>query len=63
MTSSTLGMLTQITLVGATLTAMVAGLMFCFAHTVMPGLATLDDSNHVKASGASMCRSRTRGCS
>ena len=40
MTSSTLGLLTQFTLVGATLTAMVAGLMFCFDHTVMPGLAT-----------------------
>lgn len=52
MTSSTLDLLTQITLVGAPLmTAMVAGLMFCFAHTVMPGLVTLDDSDHVTAFG------------
>ena len=52
MTSSTLGLLTQITLVGATLTtAMVAGLMFCFDRTVMPGLVTLDDGDHVKAFG------------
>ena len=32
------------TLLGATLaTAMVTGLLFCFAHSVMPGLRTLDD--------------------
>jgi len=37
-------------LVGATLsTAMVAGLLFCFAHCVMPGLATLDARDHLTA--------------
>jgi uncharacterized membrane protein len=40
-TTATLGIAT---LLGATLaTAMVAGLLFCFAHSVMPGLGTLDD--------------------
>ena len=35
---------------GATLaTAMVAGLMFCFAHSVMPGLGTLDDRGFLAA--------------
>jgi len=38
------------TLMGATLaTAMVAGLMFCFAHSVMPGLGTLDDRGFLTA--------------
>lgn len=38
------------TLVGATLaTAMVAGLLFCFAHSVMPGLGTLDDREFLTA--------------
>ena len=37
-------------LMGATLTtAMVAGLLFCFAHLVMPGLATLDDRGYLTA--------------
>ena len=37
-------------LLGATLTtAMVAGLLFCFAHLVMPGLATLDDRAYLTA--------------
>lgn len=39
-----------VALVGATLTtAMVAGLLFCFAHLVMPGLATLDDRGYLTA--------------
>lgn len=38
------------TLLGATLaTAMVAGLLFCFAHSVMPGLRTLDDRGFLVA--------------
>lgn len=38
------------TLVGATLaTAMVAGLLFSFAHSVMPGLGTLDDRGFLAA--------------
>ena len=42
--------LASASLVGATLaTAMVAGLMFCFAHSVMPGLGTLDDSDFLTA--------------
>ena len=46
-TTTTLG---AATLIGATLaTAMVAGLMFCFAHSVMPGLGTLDDSGFLDA--------------
>lgn len=46
-TTTTLG---AATLVGATLaTAMVAGLMFCFAHSVMPGLGTLDDRGFLAA--------------
>jgi uncharacterized membrane protein len=46
-TTSTFG---AATLVGATLaTAMVAGLMFCFAHSVMPGLGTLDDRGFLGA--------------
>lgn len=37
-------------LMGATLTtAMVAGLLFCFAHLVMPGLATSDDRGYLSA--------------
>ncbi len=37
-------------LIGATsATAMVAGLFFCFAHSVMPGLATLDDGGFLMA--------------
>ena len=37
-------------LVGATVsTAMVAGLMFVFAHSVMPGLGTLDDRGFLTA--------------
>ena len=37
-------------LVGATLTtAMVSGLLFCFAHLIMPGLATLDDRAYLTA--------------
>lgn len=37
-------------LLGATLTtAMVAGLLFCFAHLIMPGLATLDDRAYLTA--------------
>lgn len=40
-TTTTLG---AVTLLGAILaTATVAGLLFCFAHSVMPGLGTLDD--------------------
>lgn len=40
-TTTTLGV---VTLMGATVTtAMVAGLLFCFAHSVMPGLGTLED--------------------
>ncbi|QBX55126.1 DUF1772 domain-containing protein [Nocardioides seonyuensis] len=40
-TTTTLGV---VTLMGATITtAMAAGLLFCFAHSVMPGLGTLDD--------------------
>lgn len=40
-TTTTLG---AVTLMGATLaTAMVAGLLFSFAHSVMPGLGALDD--------------------
>lgn len=35
---------------GATLTtAMVAGLLFCFAHSAMPGLGTLDDRDFLTA--------------
>ena len=46
-TTTTLG---AATLMGATLaTAMVAGLMFCFAHSVMPGLGTLDDRGYLTA--------------
>ena len=46
-TTTTLG---AATLMGATLaTAMVAGLMFCFAHSVMPGLGTLDDRGFLTA--------------
>jgi uncharacterized membrane protein len=42
--------LSTVVLVGATLTtAMVAGLLFCFAHLVMPGLATLDDHGYLTA--------------
>lgn len=38
------------TLVGATLaTAMVAGLLFAFAHSIMPGLGTLDDRGFLTA--------------
>ena len=38
------------TLIGATVTtAMVAGLLFCFAHLVMPGLGTLDDRGFLTA--------------
>ncbi len=38
------------TLMGATLaTAMVAGLMFSFAHSVMPGLGALDDRGFLTA--------------
>ncbi|HEX6685787.1 MAG TPA: hypothetical protein VF062_23630 [Candidatus Limnocylindrales bacterium] len=38
------------TLMGATLaTAMVAGLLFSFAHSVMPGLGTLDDRGFLTA--------------
>lgn len=38
------------TLLGALLTtAMVAGLLLCFTHLVMPGLGTLDDRAHVVA--------------
>lgn len=41
---TTTAMLGAATLMGATLaTAMVAGLLFCFAHSVMPGLGTLHD--------------------
>lgn len=41
MTTTTAG---TVTLLGATVaTAMVAGLLFTFAHSVMPGLATLGD--------------------
>ncbi|MBK8460485.1 MAG: anthrone oxygenase family protein [Micropruina sp.] len=46
-TTTTLG---ATTLMGATLaTAMVAGLLFCFAHSVMPGLGTLDDRGYLTA--------------
>jgi uncharacterized membrane protein len=46
-TTSTLG---AATLMGATLaTAMVAGLLFSFAHSVMPGLGTLDDRGFLAA--------------
>ena len=46
-TTTTLG---AATLLGATLTtAMVAGLLFCFAHSVMPGLGTLDDRGFLAA--------------
>ena len=38
------------TLLGATVaTAMVAGLLFAFAHSVMPGLGTLDDRGFLAA--------------
>ncbi len=38
------------TLMGAIVaTVMVAGLMFCFAHSVMPGLGTLDDRGFLTA--------------
>jgi uncharacterized membrane protein len=47
MTTTTLG---AATLTGATITtAMVAGLMFVFAHSVMPGLSALDDSAYLAA--------------
>ena len=37
-------------LTGATVTtALVAGLLFCFAHSVMPGLGTLDDRSFLTA--------------
>jgi uncharacterized membrane protein len=46
-TTTTLG---AATLMGALLTtAMVSGLMFCFAHSVMPGLGTLDDRGYLTA--------------
>lgn len=46
-TTTTLG---AATLLAATLaTAMVAGLLFVFAHSVMPGLATLDDRGYLTA--------------
>ena len=46
-TTTTLG---AATLMGAALaTAMVAGLLFCFAHSVMPGLGTLDDRGFLAA--------------
>lgn len=46
-TTTTLG---AATLMGATLaTAMVAGLLFVFAHSVMPGLGTLDDRSFLTA--------------
>jgi uncharacterized membrane protein len=46
-TTTTLG---AATLMGATLaTAMVAGLLFSFAHSVMPGLGTLDDRGFLAA--------------
>jgi uncharacterized membrane protein len=46
-TTTTLG---AATLMGATLTtAMVAGLLFCFAHSVMPGLGALDDRGYLAA--------------
>lgn len=46
-TTTTLG---AATMMGATLsTALVAGLMFCFAHSVMPGLGTLDDHGYLTA--------------
>lgn len=46
-TTSTLG---AATLTGAVFTtAMVAGLMFCFAHSVMPGLGTLGDRGFLTA--------------
>jgi len=42
--------LSNATLMGATITtAMVAGLLFCFAHSVMPGLGTLDDRSFLTA--------------
>lgn len=45
-TTTTLGAAT----LGATLaTAMVAGLLFSFAHSVMPGLGTLDDRGFLAA--------------
>lgn len=48
MTTTT--MLGAATLMGATLaTAMVSGLLFSFAHSVMPGLATLDDRDYLTA--------------
>lgn len=46
-TTTTLG---AATLMGATLaTAMAAGLLFAFAHSVMPGLGTLDDRGFLTA--------------
>lgn len=46
-TTSTLGVAT---LLGATVaTAMVAGMLFAFAHSVMPGLGTLDDRGFLTA--------------
>lgn len=46
-TTTTLG---AATLMGATVTtAMVAGLLFCFAHSVMPGLGDLDDRGYLAA--------------
>lgn len=47
---TTTSMLGAATLMGAVLaTAMVAGLLFCFAHSVMPGLGTLDDRGFLTA--------------
>lgn len=47
LTTTTLG---AATLMGAALaTAMVAGLLFSFAHSVMPGLGTLDDRGFLAA--------------
>lgn len=47
MTTTTLG---TAFVLGATLaTAMVAGLLFCFAHSVMPGLSTLADRDFLTA--------------
>lgn len=39
-------------LVGATVTTgLSAGLLYCFAHAVMPGLGTLDDQDYLTAFG------------
>lgn len=41
--------LTQGTLIGATLTTgLTAGLLYAFAHTVMPGLSTLGDGHYLR---------------